>query len=288
MYIYIYIYHNRTSTVLDLIANASSSSHFGRSWRFMNIATGEVSYLCIGIQHKIVLHMCNESSGLSTINKHQTERLFTSGMRYLRLLGACVLRNEFVVLQWVRGPLTWVSFIRSSKIPHTTILKTIFKRNLWNPINYNSCNSRNLITNNYNMSFVTECNNGWKTMMASWIALSWVTKRYSIQTVKIIDNCQVCSIQNPYKFVEYERDSPQSNVFCAMSSEELYRLFFGEKKKTDKCRPNFMWYNWCFHKYKQILATSCSTRKGPHSIIIMTFVIYFKEITPTLDPTIWK
>ncbi|PSN47408.1 hypothetical protein C0J52_19199 [Blattella germanica] len=43
-------------------------------------------------------------------------------------------------------------------------------------------------------------------------------------------NCRIWGTQNPRNFVEYERDSPKVNVFCAVSSRKLYGPFLLKKR----------------------------------------------------------
>jgi hypothetical protein len=45
-------------------------------------------------------------------------------------------------------------------------------------------------------------------------------------------NVKTWGSENPHACVEYERDSPNVNVFCAISSQKVYDpLFFAENKQ---------------------------------------------------------
>jgi hypothetical protein len=42
-------------------------------------------------------------------------------------------------------------------------------------------------------------------------------------------NVRIWGSENPHVYVEYQRDSPKVNVFCAISSQKVYGPFFFAK-----------------------------------------------------------
>lgn len=64
-------------------------------------------------------------------------------------------------------------------------------------------------------------------------------------------NCRVWGTQNPLQFIEYERDSPKVNVFCAISSRKLYGPFFFTEKTVTGCTYLDMIEQWLFPQLQE-------------------------------------
>ena len=59
------------------------------------------------------------------------------------------------------------------------------------------------------------------------------------------------STQNPHELVEYERDSPKVNVFCAMLSRKLYGPFFFTEKTVTGHTYLDMIQQWLFPQMRE-------------------------------------
>jgi hypothetical protein len=56
-------------------------------------------------------------------------------------------------------------------------------------------------------------------------------------------NCRIWGTQKHQEIIEYERDSPRVNVFCALSLQELYGpFFFAEGTVTGQST----WTRWSY------------------------------------------
>jgi hypothetical protein len=65
-------------------------------------------------------------------------------------------------------------------------------------------------------------------------------------------NVRIWGSENPYAYVEHQRDSPKINVFCAIPSQKVYCLFFFVKETVTGMTYLDMLQLWLIPKLQNI------------------------------------